>query len=194
MCHLAFHMVVGTLFIKELLESIDPRSGPAALDRPITEIMRPPYIVPETKPISLLLARFKAKHQQMAIVADEYGGTAGLVTLEDILEEIVGDCEDESSLQMQLVRRQTDDGCFYVDPSARLDDLEAPVGYHFEPASYNTLAGLIYHHLGRVAQAGDQIDLPGLTIIVEATDGHRLVEVCLKKTASPNEQDGDARG
>ena len=108
--------IVGTLFIKELLESIDPRGGPASLERPITEIMRPPYIVPETKPISLLLARFKAKRQQMAIVADEFGGTAGLVTLEDILEEIVGEYEDEASLQTEIIRRKTDDGCFFVDP------------------------------------------------------------------------------
>jgi CBS domain containing-hemolysin-like protein len=90
--------IVGALFIKELLGSIDLSGEPASLERPVTAIMRPPYIVPESKPISLLLARFKSSRQQMAIVADEFGGTAGLVTLEDILEEIVGDFDDESSV------------------------------------------------------------------------------------------------
>lgn len=182
--HGTIDTIVGTLFIKELLESIDPSGGPASLEQPITEIMRPPYIVPETKPVSLLLARFKAKQQQMAIVADEFGGTAGLVTLEDILEEIVGEFEDEASEQTKLIRRQSGDGRFYVDPGARLDDLGAEIGYEFEPAAYNTLAGLIYDYLGRVAQAGDRVEVPGLEIVVEATDGHRLVEVSLHKTSS----------
>ena len=182
--------IIGTLFIKELLESIDPRGGPASLERPITEIMRPPYIVPETKPVNLLLARFKSKRQQMAIVADEYGGTSGLVTLEDILEEIVGEFDDEASLQTKLIRRTTEDGSYYVDPAARLDDLGAQIGYEFEFASYNTVAGLIYHHLGRVAEAGDRIELPGLEVTVEAMDGHRLLEVCVKKVTQPT--DGEA--
>jgi CBS domain containing-hemolysin-like protein len=90
-------LLLVMLFIKELLESIDPRGGPASLERPISEIMRPALIVPKSRPISALLAHFKANRQQMAIVADESGSTAGLVTMEDILEEIVGEYDDETS-------------------------------------------------------------------------------------------------
>lgn len=172
--------IVGTLFIKELLESLDPDGGSESMKRPVTEIMRAPYHVPESKPVSLLLARFKANRQQMAIVADEFGGTSGLVTLEDILEQIVGDFDDEASIQTEVIQRKGEDGSFFADPAARLDDIGAQIGYQFEPATYNTLAGLIYDHLGHVAEPGERIELPGLQITVEATDGYRLVEASLQ--------------
>ncbi|MCA9124420.1 MAG: HlyC/CorC family transporter [Planctomycetaceae bacterium] len=178
--------ITGTLFTKELLESIDPNGDSAALERSIAEIMRPPYMVPDTKSISLLLADFKANRQQMAIVVDEFGGTAGIVTLEDVLEEIVGEYDDETSPPTKIIRRQTHDGCFFVHPSARLEDLERRIGYDFGSSTCITLTGLIYHRLGRVAQPGDRIDLPGLQIVIEAKDGHRLMEVCLKRQVSSN--------
>ncbi len=179
----------GVLFIKEMLDGVDP-GDPSSLDRPVSELMQPAYIVPGTKPVHLLLNQFKTKRQQMAIVADEYGGTAGLVTLEDILEEIVGEFDDEASRVKQFIKKQTDDGRIFVDPNVRLDDLGGMIDYSFEAAEYNTLAGLIYFNLGHVAEVGDRVELPDLRIVVEATAGHRLVDVSLMKTESENSNAG----
>ncbi len=91
-------------------------------------------------------------------------------------------CKPRSSVAKRTM------AAFSLIPAARLDDLGVRIGYEFEPATYNTLAGLIYHHLGHVAQAGDRVDLPGLEIVVEATDGYRLVEVRVTKPPTSEAQ------
>ncbi len=172
--------IVGVLTIKELLKSFDPEAGAEEIARSISEIMLPPYLVPESKPLSALLAEFKTKRQQMAIVIDEYGGTAGLVTLEDILEEIVGEYEDEFSPSPGFIKTKGKDGKTLIDPSIRLDDLGRMIECSFPEGEYNTLAGFIYHHLGRVPELGDSIKLPKCKIAVERMDGHRITLVSLE--------------
>jgi CBS domain containing-hemolysin-like protein len=172
--------IVGVLTIKELLKSFDPEAGAEEIERSISEIMLPPYLVPESKPLSTLLAEFKTKRQQMAIVIDEYGGTAGLVTLEDILEEIVGEYEDEFSPSPGFIKTKGKDGKTLIDPSIRLDDLGKMIECSFPEGEYNTLAGFIYHHLGRVPELGDSIKLPKCKIAVERMDGHRITLVSLE--------------
>ncbi len=172
--------IVGMLPIKELLNSLDPEGATEEMGRPISEIMLPPYLVPEIKPLSSLLAEFKAQRQQMAIVIDEYGGTAGLVTLEDILEEIVGEYEDEFSPSRALIKTKGKDGKTLVDPSIRLDDLGKVIECSFPEGEYNTLAGFIYHHLGRLPELGDSIELPKCKLAVEGMDGHRITLVSLE--------------
>ena len=172
--------IVGVLTIKELLKSFDPEAGAEEIERSISEIMLPPYLVPESKPLSTLLAEFKTKRQQMAIVIDEYGGTAGLVTLEDILEEIVGEYEDEFSPIPAFIKTKGKDGKTLIDPSIRLDDLGKMIECSFPEGEYNTLAGFIYHHLGRVPELGDSIKLPKCKIAVERMDGHRITLVSLE--------------
>jgi CBS domain containing-hemolysin-like protein len=172
--------IVGVLTIKELLKSFDPEAGAEEIERSISEIMLPPYLVPESKPLSTLLAEFKTKRQQMAIVIDEYGGTAGLVTLEDILEEIVGEYEDEFSPSPGFIKTKGKDGKTLIDPGIRLDDLGKMIESSFPEGEYNTLAGFIYHHLGRVPELGDSIKLPKCKIAVERMDGHRITLVSLE--------------
>jgi CBS domain containing-hemolysin-like protein len=172
--------IVGVLTIKELLKSFDPEAGAEEIERSISEIMLPPYLVPESKPLSTLLAEFKTKRQQMAIVIDEYGGTAGLVTLEDILEEIVGEYEDEFSPSPGFIKTKGKDGKTLIDPGIRLDDLGKMIECSFPEGEYNTLAGFIYHHLGRVPELGDSIKLPKCKIAVERMDGHRITLVSLE--------------
>jgi CBS domain containing-hemolysin-like protein len=172
--------IVGVLTIKELLKSFDPEAGAEEIERSISEIMLPPYLVPESKPLSTLLAEFQTKRQQMAIVIDEYGGTAGLVTLEDILEEIVGEYEDEFSPSPGFIKTKGKDGKTLIDPGIRLDDLGKMIECSFPEGEYNTLAGFIYHHLGRVPELGDSIKLPKCKIAVERMDGHRITLVSLE--------------
>jgi CBS domain containing-hemolysin-like protein len=173
--------IVGMLPIKELLNSLDPEGGTEEMARPISEIMLPPYLVPEIKPLSTLLAEFKAQRQQMAIVIDEYGGTSGLVTLEDILEEIVGEYEDEFSPRPKFIKTKGEDGKTLVDPSIRLEAMEKIIECSLPSGDYNTLAGFIYNHLGRVPQLGDSIELPKCKIVVEGMDGHRITLVSLEE-------------
>jgi CBS domain containing-hemolysin-like protein len=172
--------IVGMLTIKELLNSFNPEGGPQEIERSISEIMLPPYLVPESKPLSTLLTEFKIKRQQIAIVIDEFGGTAGIVTLEDILEEIVGEYEDEFSPIPAFIKTKGKDGRTLIDPSVRLDDLGKMLECSFPEGEYNTLAGFIYHHLGRVPERGDSIELPKCKIAVAGMDGHRITLVSLE--------------
>ncbi len=172
--------IVGMLTIKELLNSFNPEGGAEEIERSIREIMLPPYLVPESKPLSTLLTEFKTTRQQMAIVIDEFGGTAGIVTLEDILEEIVGEYEDEFSPIPAFIKTKGKDGKTLIDPSIRLDDLGKMIECSFPEGEYTTLAGFIYHHLGRVPELGDSIKLPKCKIAVERMDGHRITLVSLE--------------
>lgn len=143
--------------------------------------MLPPYVVPETKSLRSLLADFKAHRRQMAIVIDEFGGTAGLVTLEDILEEVVGEYEDEFSSPHQAIKSKGTEERISIDPSIYLEDLEKMIHLSFPVGDYKTLAGLIYKHLDRVPEVGDTVQLPECKITVESMERHRITQVGLEK-------------
>ena len=136
--------IVGILSIKEVLNNVGDKEMAQNIELPISEIMLPPYVVPETKSLRSLLADFKAHRQQMAIVIDEFGGTAGLVTLEDILEEVVGEYEDEFSSAPQVIKTKGKGEKIIIDPSIYLEDLEKMIKLSFPIGNYKTLAGLIY--------------------------------------------------
>jgi len=174
--------IVGILSIKELLNQFSLDEGAREVESPISEIMLPPYVAPETKTLRSLLADFKVQRRQMAIVIDEFGGTAGLVTLEDILEEIVGEYEDEFSDAPQYLNDREKDGKMLIDPVIHLEDLEERIRFSFPVGEYKTLAGLIYKHLGRVPEIGDTVKLPGCKITVEAMARHRIAQVILERT------------
>jgi len=173
--------IVGILSIKEVLNHLSPQSVSQESDLPVSEMMLPPYVVPETNSLSSLLADFKAERQQMAIVIDEFGGTAGLVTLEDILEEIVGEYEDEFSSVSKLIKTKGKDGKILIDPSIYLEDLEKMIEFCFPVGDYKTLSGLIYKHLERVPEIGDTVQLPGCKITVESMDRHRISQVSFER-------------
>jgi CBS domain containing-hemolysin-like protein len=187
--------IVGMLPIKELLNCYNPEGQPEEAKRPIREIMLSPYLVPATMPVSVLLKEFKARRKQMAIVIDEFGGTAGLITLEDVLEEIVGEYEDEFSTSPVLITNEGKQGKLLIDASIRLDVLQEKIDYSFPPGEYMTLAGFIYSHLRRVPKPGDKVELPGCRFVVEGMDGHLITRVSFEprpereeaERAEPNE-------
>ncbi len=173
--------IVGVLSIKEVLKKVGTMEMAQSLEVPISEIMLPPYVVPETKSLRSLLADFKSHRQQMAIVIDEFGGTAGIVTLEDILEEVVGEYEDEFSTAPKLIETWDKEEKIMIDPSIYLEDLEKTIKISFPSGEYKTLAGLIYKELDRVPEVGDTIEVSGCKITVESMEQHHILQVVLER-------------
>jgi putative hemolysin len=177
--------ILGILYAKDLLPYLREASGP----RPdIREILRAPVYIPESMTVDDLLHEFQRRKVHIAIVLDEYGGTAGLVTIEDLLEEIVGEIQDEYDVEEPMVVRLSEDEA-RVDGRANVDDLEdlfdTSLGLEDED-EYDTVGGLIYHRIGGVPSPGDQIDVDGLTLTVETTDGRRVGKVLVVRR-----RDGD---
>ena len=164
--------ITGIVYAKDLLAEILQEHG-----RPIAEMSRSPILVPESKLIDDLLHELRGSRVHMAIVLDEYGGTAGLITLEDILEEIVGEIADEYD-----PAGADDDGARMVDGELILDG-RAPLGAldqlggHIEAADYDTVAGLVFDRLGRIPEVGDEVHLGTLSVVVERMNGRRVVQM-----------------
>ncbi|HEX3428347.1 MAG TPA: hemolysin family protein [Candidatus Limnocylindrales bacterium] len=168
--------VIGILYAKDLLPFLKAGSEP----RPaLRTLLRPPVFVPESMTIDDLLHEFQRRKVHIAIVLDEYGGTAGLVTIEDLLEEIVGEIQDEYDTEEPMVVRLSEDEA-RVDGRADVDDLaelfDLDLGLE-DADEYDTVGGLIYHRIGGVPSPGDQVDVDGLTLTVESTDGRRVGKV-----------------
>ena len=119
----------------------------------LADLARPPYVVPETKDLGALLAEFRRTSQHMAVVVDEYGATAGIVTLEDLLEEIVGEIEDEFDLPDESVERLSET-TIRIDGSFTIDDFNEEFGTHIDSEDFHTVAGFVFGHLGRAAGRG----------------------------------------
>ncbi|HSS51240.1 MAG TPA: transporter associated domain-containing protein, partial [Thermoanaerobaculia bacterium] len=147
-------------------------------------ILKPPLFVPETKPLSELLKELQARHQQAAVVVDEYGGTAGLVTVEDLLEEIVGEIMDEhEALAAEL--EPLGDGSYRLDGRAHIELLDELFNVEIEDPEYETVAGLIFSELGYVPQVGEQVETHGLRFTVEAVDDRRIQTVRVERLDQP---------
>src|SRR6478672_11380823 len=165
--------IVGILYAKDLL----PFLKASTAERPsLRSILRTPVFVPESMSVDDLLHEFQRRKVHIAIVLDEYGGTAGLVTIEDLLEEIVGEIQDEYDEEEPLIVRLSDDEA-RIDGRADVDDLadlfDTNLGLE-DPDEYDTVGGLIYHRIGGVPKPGDQVVVDGLTLTVETTDGRRV--------------------
>jgi CBS domain containing-hemolysin-like protein len=149
--------------------------------------------VPESMTIDDLLHEFQRRKVHIAIVLDEYGGTAGLLTIEDLLEEIVGEIQDEYDTEEPMVIRISDDEA-RVDGRADVDDLadlfDTELGLEDE-AEYDTVGGLIYHRIGGVPSPGDVVEVDGLQLTVESTDGRRVSKVLVVRKRP--EEDGEPR-
>ena len=137
------------------------------------DILRPAHFVPETKDLGPLLTEFRRTNQHMAIVIDEYGSTHGIVTLEDLLEEIVGEIEDEYDMPDDSVE-QLDDRHIRVDGTFPIDDFNEQFGKGLPQEDYHTLAGFVFGELGRAPETGDEITWDGLRFEVVQTDGPRI--------------------
>jgi putative hemolysin len=184
--------IVGILYAKDLLPYLKPDAGvrPA-----LRTLLRAPVLVPESLTVDDLLHEFQRRKVHIAIVLDEYGGTAGLVTIEDLLEEIVGEIQDEYDVEEPIVVKLSDnearvDGRADVDEVLELFDLDLELE---DQEEYDTIGGLVYHRVGGVPSPGDRVELPGLTLTVESTDGRRVGKVLVARQIeeSPGEADGD---
>lgn len=157
--------VVGVLHVFDLLEA-DPRERVSAL-------ARPPLITTETKPVAELLGELQHSYNQMAVVADEFGGTAGVVTVEDLIEELVGEIRDETD-EDEAPLKPLEPGVFWVDGSMRVEDLNEALELELREGEYDTVAGLILERLERIPRAGERIRENGVWFEVVAAEPHRI--------------------
>lgn len=158
--------IVGLIYAKDLLKYWGIGDATITLRR----IMRPPYFIPETKNLEELLQEFKRKRVHIAIVIDEYGGTSGLVTIEDLLEQIVGDIQDEYDVEEEWLVEETD-GSVVVDARLPIEELEEHFGIEIERDKFDTVAGLIFHLTGRIPQIGEEIESEELRMtVLEASE------------------------
>jgi len=163
--------IVGVLFARDLLEIFDKELDPGSAEG----IAHDAYFVPETKQVSKLLKEMQAKQQHLAIVIDEFGGTAGMVTIEDLIEEIVGEIVDEFDDEEPMVE-EVDDG-WLVDGKLDVDDLAELAGIELPDEEWDTVGGLVFGLAGRVPDEGDTFDLEGLQFTAYSVDGRRISRV-----------------
>jgi len=170
--------IAGFVFIKDLVGL-----GPAATDAsPIRPLVRPAVVVPESKRVPELLKQFQRQQTQCAIVVDEYGGTAGLVTIEDLLEEIVGEIRDEYDVESEPVVDEGG-GTFVFSGKVSIDEVAQRLDIDIEREGFETVGGFLMHHLGRVPVVGETVDIDGLTIEVLDAERRRINRVRISKTS-----------
>ena len=170
--------IVGVLYAKDLLPAViadeEPEAGWLSL-------IRPPVFIPGTKTIDAQLRDFKASHTHIAIVSDEYGGTAGLVTIEDVLEEIVGDIRDEYDVEEPDVEASPDGRRYWVSGRLSLDELSEVLGRDFERDDVKTVGGLVYEQLGRVPRNGEEFTLDNFRVVVERVRRRKIERVYFER-------------
>jgi CBS domain containing-hemolysin-like protein len=167
--------VIGILYVKLLL--VDVRKGIDPARFQLSKYLRPPFFVPEVMKVSKLLKEMQRRKMHLAIVVDEFGGTSGIVTLEDVVEEIVGEIHDESDVEEKRIKVLSD-GVVLADGSVPLRELEQHLGVEFpEGGDYETLGGFLTATAGRVPPAGSLVVWGGLTFTVKQADDRRVLKV-----------------
>ncbi|KEF31563.1 MAG: CBS domain-containing protein [Gammaproteobacteria bacterium] len=168
--------VIGVLLAKDLL--------PLALNNDlnwsnIREVLRPPTFVPESKRLNQLLKEFKANRNHMAIVVDEYGGTAGLITIEDVLEQIVGEIEDEHDIDEETQIKARDDGSYAVKAATSVDDFNEFFQTDLDEEEFDTIGGLVLKEFGHLPRRGETVAFGGLRFTIANADNRviRLLQV-----------------
>jgi CBS domain containing-hemolysin-like protein len=167
--HETIDRIAGILYAKDLLPGLRAGQGNMSL----AGLLRPPHFVPETMKVDALLKDLQTRKVHLAIVVDEYGGTAGLVTIEDLLEEIVGDIQDEYDVEEPSVRI-VGEGELIADALVPIDDINDLTGLRLSSEESDRLGGMVFERLGRVPRVGDEVHLPeGVTITVLSVEGLR---------------------
>jgi putative hemolysin len=182
--------IVGIVYAKDLLPFLKA-GAPEPPD--LRALLRTPVFVPESMTVDDLLHELQRRKVHLAIVLDEYGGTAGLVTIEDLLEEIVGEIQDEYDEEEPMIVKLSDDEA-RVDGRASVDDLAEIFETHVpleDEDEYDTVGGLIYHRIGGVPKPGDQVAVDGLTLTVETTDGRRVSKVLVVRSHEESDVEDD---
>jgi len=173
--------IVGIVHVRDLVAALHNGESHSVS---LADLVRPPYVVPETKDLGALLAEFRRTSQHMAVVVDEYGATAGIVTLEDLLEEIVGDIEDEFDLPDESVERVSDT-VIRIDGSFTIDDFNEEFGTQIDSEDFHTVAGYVFGHLGRAADVGDEVVDDQLRFRVLETSGSRIQRLEIEFLPAP---------
>jgi putative hemolysin len=171
--------VEGFIYVRDLLQ----RWSEGKEQEPIKPLVRPVYFVPETKQVAELLKEMQKAHEQLAMVVDEYGGVAGLVTVEDILEEIVGEIEDEDIGGEELKEIVECDGCYEVRGSTEIGKIERLFDMEIETDDFTTIAGLVISEAGKVPHAGEHLNFRGLEVEVLEADERRIGRLRVKRAA-----------
>jgi CBS domain containing-hemolysin-like protein len=174
--------IVGIVFVKDLV-ALPPTAEP-----PMTTLMRTALFVPESKRVSELLKEMQRRQAQMAVVVDEYGGTAGLVTVEDLLEEIVGEIRDEYDVESETV---TDEGggTFVFSGKVGVDEVRDRLGVEIEREGFETVGGYLLSHLGRMPYVGERFETDGLDVEVLEVERRRITKVRLRRVVDSTAQD-----
>jgi len=165
--------IVGILHVRDLVSALNDR-GIAEVE--LARLLRPAYVVPETKDLGALLAEFRRTNQHMSVVVDEYGSTVGVVTLEDLLEEIVGEIEDEFDLPDESVER-VNETTIRIDGTFPIDDFNEEFKTLLEHEDYHTIAGFVFDLIGRAAEQGDEVVTDGLRFTVVEVVGSRIQRI-----------------
>lgn len=169
--------IIGVIYAKDFLQTyFEPNRAKVNLKK----LMRPAYYVPESKKVRDLFAELRKEKVHMAIILDEYGGTAGLVTIEDVIEEIVGDIQDEYD-QEEKVIESLSDGSLLVDARAPICDINEIMEIALPDDEFETISGLVFHNLGRLPYEGQELDIEGLHVKVERIIGRRIEKLRLRK-------------
>ncbi len=172
--------ILGVVFVKDLIQ-LDRQ---ARDEESIAPLIRPATFVPDTKRVAELLREFQRGQVQIAIVVDEYGGTAGLVTLEDLLEELVGEIRDEYDVEVEPIVDEGN-GVFSFSAKVRIEDVAERLGVTIEPVGYETVGGFVLTHIGRVPQVGETFDLDGLSVEVLDAERRRIHRVRMHRIPQP---------
>jgi putative hemolysin len=168
--------VMGFVFVKDLI-LLKPNTSSTD---PITPLVRPAYFVPETKRVPELLKEFQRKRVQIAIVVDEYGGTAGLVTVEDLVEEIVGEIRDEYDVEVERIVTEAD-GQFVFSGSVHIEEMANLLKLNIEGQGFETVGGFLLSQLGRVPAVGEKVELDGISVEILETEGRRITRVRISR-------------
>jgi len=163
--------IVGILLAKDLLRYF-AEGADGSFD--IRDVLRPAAFVPESKRLNVLLKEFRVSRNHMAIVVDEYGGVSGLVTIEDVIEEIVGEIADEYDTDEDQTIRREGEGQFLVQALTRVQEFNAYFGTRFSDEEYDTIGGLVMHQFGRLPRRGETVSMDGVEFKVQRADRRRI--------------------
>jgi magnesium and cobalt exporter, CNNM family len=169
--------VVGIVFAKDVLKALHQGKR----DMPLPELVRPARYVPESKKVGILLREMQQEKFHMALVTDEYGSVTGLVALEDLLEELVGEITDEYDLEEPEIER-VDDGCYRVSGKASIDDVNEELDAELPDEEWDTIAGLVLDLFGRIPDEGEEVTFEGLVFRAEKVIGRRIATVLVTRT------------
>ncbi len=169
--------VIGILYAKDLLKYLTDRK-----DIKIGEILRKPYFIPESKRLDTLLREFKRRHVHIAVSVDEYGGVSGIVCLEDIIEEIVGDIQDEFDNEVEDIL-QIDDKSYLCDGRVDIEDLNKELKLNIPEKDFDTLGGFVFDLFGKIPVKYEKISSNDVDFIIQDMDGHKIktVKIVLKE-------------